>query len=265
MDSHAAMKVLESIVDEYRNSVRHELHDRMMRWTPDLSCAESHEVVGSLLARIVTLATQLANAPQMWNGHIAPVLLRTIVDAHITLAWILVDPTDRSRKFILYGLGQEKLCLEHLRNQMQLNDPLLENADAWLASQRYPFLTEVNLGSWSGIDTRRMAEQADCLDLHRHAYIPFSAAVHSMWNHVGKYNLSICENPLHRYHGIPDDPDIPIDPDYLYRAAKYVAESFSLFDSKTSVQSSTPSAFTHLVERMSELGSNLDSDGEDPE
>ena len=43
-------------------------------------------------------------------------------------------------------------------------------------------------------------------------YTPFSAAVHNMWHHVARYNLTYCDNPLHRYHRIPIDP-----PDCFYR------------------------------------------------
>ena len=96
-------------VDEYIHGIRKELHTRWHSWEFDPDQTEVHEVVGALLARQVTLATQLAGSPAIWNGHVAPVLLRTMVDAYITLAWILKKPLDRSRKFILHGLGQEKL------------------------------------------------------------------------------------------------------------------------------------------------------------
>ena len=42
-----------------------------------------------------------------------------MVDAYITLAWIFDDPLERSRKFLLYGLGQAKLSNEHRKAQLQ--------------------------------------------------------------------------------------------------------------------------------------------------
>jgi hypothetical protein len=38
----------------------------------------------------------------------------------------------------------------------------------WLKSQRIPQLLEVNLGSWSGLTVRKMAEEAECLDFYNH-------------------------------------------------------------------------------------------------
>jgi uncharacterized protein len=53
-----------------------------------------------LLARQATLAIELASAPQLWNGHSAPLFLRAIKDVHITLSWILLDPTTRARHYL---------------------------------------------------------------------------------------------------------------------------------------------------------------------
>jgi len=183
-----------------------------------------------------------------------------MTDTYITLAWIFEDPTDRGRKFIEHGLGQQKLYLEHLKAELKALGENVEEAsyikemEQWLNSQRWIFLTGVNIGSWSGIDTRAMAEQADCLDLYRLAYTPFSAAVHSMWNHVGRLNLETCSNPLHRYHRVPCDPALPVDVDFLYRAAKYVAKTFDLFDKKTGVVAEVPSGFEVLVEGIDRFG-----------
>ena len=98
-----------------------------------------------------------------------------MTDAYITLAWILKDPIERSRKLILYGLGQQKLMQEHRREALiaegkdPAQDPMVKASEAWLNAQRFDFLTEVNVGSWSEAAVREMAEQADCLDLYRYA------------------------------------------------------------------------------------------------
>ena len=59
----------------------------------------------------------------MWTAHIAPVILRAMVDTHITLAWILKDPPERSRRFIFYGLGQVKLDIEHRKSSLGDREP----------------------------------------------------------------------------------------------------------------------------------------------
>ena len=259
---------LEKIIDDYIVGIRSELNARWRQWRLDLTKPELHEVVGALIARQVSLATQLAGSPGIWNAHIAPILLRSMTDVYITLAWILKDPIERSRKFILYGLGQHKLMLEHRREALTTEgkdptqDPMIKASEAWLNAQRFEFLTEVNVGSWSETRVREMAEQADCLDLYRYAYIPFSAATHSMWHHISRLNLEVCENPLHRYHKVPIDPDFSPDPDYLYRGAKYVEKSFTLFDQTFSVKSGIASSFEKLADELARLGSSA-SGGED--
>lgn len=246
-------------VDNYIHSIRKELHARWDKRKFDPAQAEIHEVVGALMARQVTLATQLAGTPAIWNGHVAPVLLRTMVDVYITLAWILREPLDRSRKFTLYGLGQEKLYLEHLKVSLTEtgedpeNHPVTQILESWINSQRFTFLTDVNVGSWSGLNTRTMAQEADCMDLYRYAYSPFSSSTHSTWNHIAKYNLQPCHNPLHRHHMVPVDSDDPIDPDYLYRAAKYMNKTFVLFDNTFEVTLGKPSAFKTLAKVLEQL------------
>ncbi len=249
------------IVATYMREVRIELVERWKAWPLDLSKREMYEVIGGLLGRQVTLATQFASAPAIWNPHIAPLIFRTMVDNYITLAWIFADSLDRSRKFILYGLGQAKLGLEHRKSELQAeghdadNDPIIRVTEAWINSQRYHFLTEVNVGSWSGMDARKMAEEAACLDIYNFAYMPFSAATHSMWHHVARLNLVECPNPLHGYHKMPIDPtESEADISWLPIAAKYVGKAFKLFDEKTGVKHTVPSAYENLVRSLEQLG-----------
>jgi hypothetical protein len=246
-------------VDSYVADVQAELRAHVQAWKTDLAQTEVHEVVGAILARQVTLSVQLAKAPQIWNGHVAPLVLRSIVDAYIALAWILQNPLERARLFIMYGLGQDKLILEHHKAQLLAEgkkpeeNAYIKNLEDMLNSQRFTFLTEVNVGSWSGHDVRRMADESGCLDLYRFAYVPFSAPTHSMWNHLVRYNLRYCTNPLHRYHRIPVIRDDPSSEDYLYRASKYVAKTFNLFREKTVSKPEVKSAFKEFRRALIEL------------
>jgi hypothetical protein len=110
-----------------------------------------------------------------------------------------------------------------------------------------------------------MAEEAGCLDLYRLAYTPFSAAVHNMWHHVADHNLTGCRSPLHQHHRVPVDPDMEPDIDYVYRAGKYVAKTFDLFDSKTGTAVETPSSLDALIVALTELaGGAAPSASQDP-
>ena len=220
------------------------LDERWNKLPKDIYENHQCEVIGALLARQVTLAKRMARIPAFWDVHIAPILLRVMIDNHITLVWILKDPTTRSKHFVLHGLGQAKLYLEHLKteNEEGSNQDLqqiIEATERWIDNQQYSFLTNVNLGSWSGMDTHKMAEEADCLDLYRYAYTPFSSCVHNMWNHVGRLNVGLSGNPLHKYLLVPCDPEMEPEFDLLLNCAKYLQESFCVVDETFSLQCGT--------------------------
>jgi hypothetical protein len=248
-----------SIIRDYIEAVEAELNSRWENWRVDLSEAEMYEVIGALLARMVTLATEMALAPQIWNEHIAPVILRSMADAYISLAWIFEAPLERSRKYILFGLGQAKLGIEYRKAQLKEDgyladeDPIINATESWINLQRYIFLTEVKLGSWSDLTTRKMADEAGCIDFYNYVYSPFSAATHNMWHHIGRYNLRLCTNPLHGIHFVPADLSLNNHPDYLRLAAKYVQKAFDLFDKKTGVTIKIPNAFEELSKSLNDL------------
>ena len=265
MSEHEDFSKIEELIRSFIKHARLELKERWEKWTIDLSQNEIHEVVGAMLARQVTLSRQMAENPLIWNGHIAPLILRAMADVYISLAWVLKDPLERSRNFVLYGLGQAKLQLEHRKAQIGDREPtseekiLIEASESWINSQRFAFLAEVNVGSWSGIPTRQMAEEADCIDFYNYVYNPFSACTHSMWHHIARYNLRQCANPLHQYHQMPEDPEFPIDPYNLYLSAKYLEKTFSTFDKKFEIKVDVPSAFDHLNKGLDRL-SKTESD-----
>mgnify|MGYP007130766864 CR=1 FL=1 len=229
-----------------------------------------HEAIGALLARQVSLATHLSLSPSTWNGHIAPLVLRSMTDAYITLAWIFEDAPVRSKKFVEFGLGQTKLQLEHRKKQLEKDgkkvddDPVVIGTQDWINEQQLTDLTEVDVGAWAGKDTRTMAEEAGCIDFYNYAYTPFSSATHNMWSHIGRFNLERCQNPLHRYHMIPVDRLIAPDIDFVYRAAKYVEKSFRLFENKIGVKSGQQSAFQKLAKGLDQMSEIRDTDDQTP-
>ncbi len=268
MSEESDFRQIEQLIKAFIKQARIELKERWKKWIIDLAKKEVHEVVGALLARQVTLARQLAESPRIWNYHTAPIFLRAMADVYISLAWILKEPLNRSRKFILYGLGQAKLELEHRKAQIGDREPtpeekmMIEASEAWMNSQRFTFLTEVNVGSWSGIKTRQMAEEADCIDFYNFVYNPFSACTHSMWHHVARYNLMQCANPLHQDHRVPEDFELSMDLSQFYLAAKYLQKTFSAFDDKFSIQVDAPSAFEHLCDGLDKLSDSEVSERE---
>src|SRR6266498_1100435 len=227
---------LDALLNNYINQLGNDLPVRWNLLDIDLTNKEVYEVLTGQLARQITLAIQFASNPNCWTFDLAPVILRCMADNYINFSWIAKSPLDRAKKFILYGLGQEKLNLEHRKNQIindernPENDPLIKHTEQWLNGQRYTFLTEVNLGAWAGITTRQMAEEADCIDFYNYVYTPFSTVVHNTWGHIARYNLELSDNPLHKLLRKPFIGGLVIDIYNIRLAAKYVDKLIRKFD-----------------------------------
>jgi hypothetical protein len=201
------------------------------------------EVVGGLLARQATLSTQLAMAPSTWNSHVAPILIRSMIDCYITLLWILRDPPTNAEQYILYGLGQQKLFIEHLRAEAAGDETLRELIkieEDWLNSQRGEFATTVDVGQLGEKSTRVKAQEAGCEAIYNFPFSRFSGVAHNMWQHVARYNLQICENPLHKYHRVPFMPQFAPDIDWLYQSAKHLTRSIQAVDRKYELTAEGP-------------------------
>jgi hypothetical protein len=225
--------------------IRKELRMKCEAYKPNFREPEVFNVLTALLARQATLAIELASAPQLWNGHSAPLFLRAMTDVHITLSWILLDPARRARQYIDHGLGQAVLALEHRKKEVnhiadadskEKMAKIIEGEKAWIDAQKWSFLVDVNVGSWSGKTTRQMAEEAGILDFYNYVYTPFTQCVHSTWYHVGRYNSWPSESPLTRQLWVPGIAEAASDIWHLGLAAKYLDKSFSLFDEKALLQ-----------------------------
>ncbi|HXM60796.1 MAG TPA: DUF5677 domain-containing protein [Terriglobales bacterium] len=220
--------------------IRRELSLRCQAYMPDFRMPEVFNVLTALLARQATLTIELASAPQLWNGHSAPLFLRAMTDVHITLAWILLDVKTRARQYIDHGLGQAVLELEHRKKGLESADEgskedleqMIRAYQAWIDTQRWNFLVEINVGAWSGKTTREMADEAGILDFYNYVYTPFSQCAHSTWYHVGRYNSGPSESPLTRQLWMPRMIELPSDVWNLSLAAKYLDKSFNAFDEK---------------------------------
>lgn len=230
---------LKQFVFEFRNAVRTDLRARLTHWQLNLNEIEVFEVVAALLCRQATLAMEMASSPGMWTPHTAPILLRAMADVFINLAWILKDPCRRARLYVEDGQGAVKLQIAHQKRALEATEDqddadelrqMIEIWSDWLAEQRIEALVEVNLGSWSGLNTRKMAEEAGFIDFYNYVYQPFSGVAHSNWAHVSMFNTIHCQNPAHRWHRVAAIVPGRVDFNWLYLASKYLRKTFEHFD-----------------------------------
>jgi len=243
------------------------LNERWEKLPIELYDSETYEAIGGLLARQATLSIEFVTAPSIWNAHIAPIIMRCMMDALISIQWIVKDPAARARKFVLYGLGQEKLYIENMKTRMDCEDAdiadLIERESAWLNSQRRDFLTEVNVGSWSDLKTRDMAKDCGLEDLYKFGYTPFSGAAHNMWHHISRFNLKFCQNPLHNFHKVPTIASCPIEVAYAVQSAQHLEESFGAVDEAYSLEIDTALPYGFLVQELNRLDERTAQNSQD--
>jgi hypothetical protein len=229
---------LEEFVGTFRHLAHKDFRARQQAWPISIDNLETQPVILALLARQATLAIDIVSNPGTWTANVAPILLRAVADVHITLEWLLGDPAERVPAYVQSGLGDIKLEIAHREAEMKksvdsaddAHRSYIEALQKWLNYQKLAPLVEVNLGSWSGKTTRAMADEAGCLDFYNYVFQPFSAAVHSSWAHIGRFNVVPCETSIHAKHFLPIIRKLDADPHWCWLAAKYYRKSLSLVD-----------------------------------
>jgi acyl carrier protein phosphodiesterase len=258
-----------AFVNRYEEQVLSWVGERTDHETaPEWYVGEASSVLNGLMARQATLTLQMAWNPPIWNEHVAPLILRTMIDAVISFRWILKDPKRRSQEYIGYGLGQAKLAISHLEKKLNVKpedsiaSTLMSFKEAWIASQRMMPFVEVNLGSWSGKSVRQMAVESEDEDLYNFSFTPFSSCVHNQWDHVHVFNTSRCDNPLHKWHRVPSIANLGISDDYLFRTAKYFDLTLASFDAAAGREDDFAGAREFFHQNIEEVYRHTDDDAE---
>lgn len=228
----------------------------------DLADPTRHNVIIGLLARNLGLACDIVQNPGLWIMPISAILVRCMIETQIRLTWLIRCGTDMDFKdYVEYGLGQEKLYVEHLK-RLSLEDRLdkqeitedIEGREKWINAQRFTFLLPVDVGGGNkGKNLRVMAEEAGILDLHRLGYSPLSSAVHGHWNTIARLNLTPCLNPLHGQHWLPTLPQRPISLSFVFDAVNCYSACFELVSLALTGKKKESEAVLSYLERMREV------------
>jgi hypothetical protein len=245
------------IKEKYIDNVKLELEERWNKWNINFETRYINEVIMGILSRQSSLAIQIFSNPSIWNPEIAPIILRSMIENHLNLAWILLNKEENCQKFIEHGYGQMKLNLEHFKSKNTLESEeiqkYIELEEELINHHRYTFLTEVNIGSWSGISTREMAQKTGLIDFYNLTYQPFSNTAHSTWSHIIKHNIEISDNPLHKFIKKPIIHEY--NPDFLHTpntAGKYLDKSMSLFDKNIQLEITSEPSFDLFIKLVNE-------------
>jgi|SRR5580658_2236266 hypothetical protein len=249
-------------IGDYSTELSAEVHRVWNSMKVDLAKPMRQEVLGGLLARQVRLAAVISEEPILWSVDLGRIMLRCMVDTHINMVWLGKVGSDKHfKKFVEYGLGQEKLLLAHLADKTTLTqDPAarrhFESTDHmrdWVSSQLLPEFLPVDVGSWNDKNVRIMAKDIGAEDVYKLAYSPFSSVVHGMWNAIARLNLKVCINPLHKFHRVPDFREPPLYLGTLLQAAKIMDGSLQGWCSCVELKTELPTVSSRLHERLSKI------------
>jgi Family of unknown function (DUF5677) len=179
----------------------------------DLYDPVKDEILLGLLSRSARLYVLLAEDPNLWARDMAGILLRCLAETAISFGYLAKSGKEEDfQRFREYGEGQEKLLMLHLE-ESHPEGKSLEGRDAKAIKRDLgvmaPALLQIELGSWSGKDTRKLASAAGLEHLYRLVFTPGSGDVHGTWASLSKSNLAYCSQALHRFHRLPSFSEPP--------------------------------------------------------
>lgn len=186
------------------------LAHRFQRVALDLYAPDRDEILNGFLSRQFRLFQAVALDPHLWSVDLSDMVIRAMADTLITLKWLAKrnDPA-LFEKFKRHSLGKEKLLKLHIERLLDAGgaDPSLEARrealSDTLGDEVWEELLPIRLGSWTGMDTRRIATEVGLSELYNLVFAPLSTVLHGEWSALRSYNLRRCVNPLHRLHRIP--------------------------------------------------------------
>jgi Family of unknown function (DUF5677) len=210
--SAAEGKRLLALLGQNAIAVREYLEMLLKRLRPDLYDPKRDEVLFGLFARLTRLYILMAEDPHLWARDTSGIMLRSLADTAITFAYFAKAGTlEDFTRFIEYGEGQRKLLMLQLQdnypNEKSLeglsSDEIADEFDVW------PEVLDIELGSWSRKDARRLAAEAGIDDLYRLVFTPASSDLHGSWLSLKSSNLISCAESLHRWHRMPTYAEPP--------------------------------------------------------
>ena len=201
-----------SLLQQNASMARDYLELLRNRLRTDLYDPRRDEVLFGLFARLTRLYVVMAEDPYLWARDTSGIMLRPLADTAITFGYLAkVGTQEDFARFIEYGEGQRKLLMLHLQDNYPdeksleglSSEEIADEFDVW------PEVLDIELGSWSKKDARKLAQEAGFEDLYRLVFTPASSDLHGSWLSLKSSNLVRCAEPLHRWHRMPTYAEPP--------------------------------------------------------
>lgn len=168
------------------------------------------EILLGLACRIYRLTIHIVSFLPNWTEDIAEAFLRMIIESYIYYQWLKKKGQRQDfERFYEYGLGQQKLRMEHLTQYFQSQGLSAEEAKKqnmgmnFLKKHKMPEFVPVTIGNPLGKTLRVIAQEADCREIYALVYSPASSAVHGMYDSLDLFYSRTCANPFHCLHKVP--------------------------------------------------------------
>lgn len=169
-----------------------------------------HDAVFGIALYVVKVLDEMLGIG-IGTGILGRLGLRTILEAHISLRYLLhKDDPELWKKWRSYGAGQAKL--NALRFDELMDPPKHINQstiEAIAGEDLWEEFLNIELGSWSGLDLRKISEKAGLKDAYDAHYSWTSGYSHGTWGPVRESCFETCGNPLHRLHRYPKQQSLP--------------------------------------------------------
>jgi len=169
-----------------------------------------HDAVFGIALYVVKVLDEMLGIG-IGTGILGRLGLRTILEAHISLRYLLhKDDPELWKKWRSYGAGQAKL--NALRFDELMDPPKHINQstiEAIAGEDLWEEFLNIELGSWSGLDLRKISEKAGVKDAYDAHYSWTSGYSHGTWGPVRESCFETCGNPLHRLHRYPKQQNLP--------------------------------------------------------
>jgi hypothetical protein len=176
--------------------------------TRDPNEDERPAVLLGLASRMYRQMADFLERPSAWAHGTSELHTRPLVETRIVSAWLVKrdDPTIFAG-YIEHGLGKLKLLRDHINNDVGPNpDPevaeMLKALDARVNVERDEWFQPVNVGAFSDVSIRRMAEEVNLKREYDLAYAPLSSSNHGEWAAVRDDDTVLCEEVLHGGHRV---------------------------------------------------------------
>lgn len=170
----------------------------------------------------LTILSEIASS-NIQTGILARLGLRTILESLINLRYLaLKDDKELWVKWRTYGAGQAKLNalkFDELVDAPNFINP--ETLESIAGEDLWEEFINIELGSWSGEDLRKLSVFSGLKDLYDQYYSWSSTYSHGTWGAIREVCYKTCGNPLHRLHRYPKEVLLP---DTLHDACLLVNE-----------------------------------------